>query len=144
MGNSRDTRKTLPQFTDRLVLGTQGRRVSPFCLGWVHSPDTITAAFDAGINFFFITTDLHWPGYEATRSGVRQLPSLAAFDRDYAGIGRPVILTNLLQGTRAAKKWTPDYLIKTIGTQDVILPRLRNHKLRSGNIRYTVPSRTGK
>jgi hypothetical protein len=68
-----------------------------------------------------------------------EMPSLAAFDRDYARIGRPVILTNLLQGTKAAKKWTSDYLIKTIGTQDVILTRLRNHKLRSGNIRYTVP-----
>jgi predicted aldo/keto reductase-like oxidoreductase len=66
-------RKRLPQFTDRLVLGDQGLRVSPYCLGWVHSAQTIVAAFDAGINFFFITTDLHWPGYEATRRGVREL-----------------------------------------------------------------------
>jgi hypothetical protein len=73
MSDSRTQRKRLPQLTDRLVLGTQGLRVSPFCLGWVQSPDTILAAFDAGINFFFITTDLHWPGYEATRRGVREL-----------------------------------------------------------------------
>jgi predicted aldo/keto reductase-like oxidoreductase len=73
MANTRSPRTKLPQFTDRLVLGHQGLRVSPYCLGWVHSADTIVAAFDAGINFFFITTDLHWPGYEATRRGVREL-----------------------------------------------------------------------
>jgi predicted aldo/keto reductase-like oxidoreductase len=73
MWNSRPPRKRLPRFTDRLVLGDQGLRVSPYCLGWVDSAETVGAAFDAGINFFFITTDLHWPGYEATRRGVREL-----------------------------------------------------------------------
>jgi hypothetical protein len=73
MGSARYARKRLPRFTDRLVLGSQGLRVSPFCLGWVHSAQTIVAAFDAGINFFFITADLHWPGYEAARRGVREL-----------------------------------------------------------------------
>ena len=73
MTSSRSRRKRLPQFKDRLVLGDQGLRVSPYCLGWVHSAETIVAAFDAGINFFFISTDLHWPGYEATRRGVREL-----------------------------------------------------------------------
>src|SRR6516162_8214877 len=43
-----------------------------------------------------------------------EMPSLTAFDRDYARIGKPVILTNLLQGTRAAQMWAPDYLIKAV------------------------------
>jgi aryl-alcohol dehydrogenase-like predicted oxidoreductase len=73
MPSSRSRRNRLPQFKDRLVLGDQGLRVSPFCLGWVRSAKTVVAAFEAGINFFFITTDLHWPGYEATRRGVREL-----------------------------------------------------------------------
>jgi hypothetical protein len=63
----------LPFFTDRLALGDQGLRVSPFCLGHVREPDTVLAAFDAGINFFFITADMHWPTYEGTREGVRRL-----------------------------------------------------------------------
>jgi aryl-alcohol dehydrogenase-like predicted oxidoreductase len=75
-------RKRLPQFNDRLVLGNQGLRVSPFCLGWVHSADTVVAAFEAGINFFLITTDLHWPVYEATRRGVRELLARGPAIRD--------------------------------------------------------------
>lgn len=47
--------------------------VSPFCLGYVRSPDAIPAAFDAGINFFFLSADLHWPGYEASRRGLEML-----------------------------------------------------------------------
>jgi hypothetical protein len=63
----------LPFFTDRLPLGQLGLQISPFCIGHVREPDTILAAFDAGINFFFITTDMHWPLYEGTREGVRRL-----------------------------------------------------------------------
>jgi predicted aldo/keto reductase-like oxidoreductase len=73
MDRLRTRRKRLPQFQDRLVLGNQGLRVSPYCLGWVSSSETVHAAFEAGINFFLITTDLHWPLYEATRRGVREL-----------------------------------------------------------------------
>ena len=73
MASSSSRRKRLPQFQDRLILGDQGLRVSLICLGWVRSAETVVAAFEAGINFFFITTDLHWPGYEATRRGVREL-----------------------------------------------------------------------
>jgi hypothetical protein len=36
-------------------------------------PETIGAAFDAGINFFFLTADMHWPLYRNTRRGLRQL-----------------------------------------------------------------------
>ena len=60
-------RTTLPRFSDRLTLGDQGLRVSPFCLGRVQSADAVNAAFDAGINFFFLTADMHWPLYEASR-----------------------------------------------------------------------------
>jgi hypothetical protein len=73
MSMFRRPRKRLPQFTDRLILGDQGLRVSPFCVGVTRSPDTVVAAFESGINFFFITTDMHWPLYEATRQGLRQL-----------------------------------------------------------------------
>jgi hypothetical protein len=64
---------SIPHFTDRLALGGQGLTVSPFCLGIVRQPETIGAAFDAGINFFFLTADMHWPLYEKSRRGLRQL-----------------------------------------------------------------------
>jgi aryl-alcohol dehydrogenase-like predicted oxidoreductase len=35
--------------------------------------DTVLAAFDTGINFFFLTSDLHWPLYEANRRGLAKL-----------------------------------------------------------------------
>ncbi len=65
-------RTTLPKLTDRLTLGP-GLRVSPFCLGTTRSPDTVLAAFDAGINFFFLTADLHWARYEPLRQGLLKL-----------------------------------------------------------------------
>jgi hypothetical protein len=67
------SRKKLPRPTDRLKLGDTGLKVSPLCIGMTSSPDTIPAAFDAGINFFFLTADLHWGYYEYTRMGLRQL-----------------------------------------------------------------------
>jgi len=73
MGSFGSWRRSLPNFEDRLVLAGGGFRVSPFCIGHVGSPDTIEAAFEAGINFFFVSADLHWPWYEGTRQGVRQL-----------------------------------------------------------------------
>jgi len=59
--------------TDRLSLGETGLLVSPFCLGMVRSDETASAAFDAGINFFFLSADLHWPGYELARRGLVKL-----------------------------------------------------------------------
>jgi hypothetical protein len=59
--------------TDRLALGDTGLRVSPFCLGMVRSDETAGAAFDAGINFFFLSADLHWPAYELARRGLAKL-----------------------------------------------------------------------
>lgn len=69
----RQPRVTLPKFTDRLQLGDTGLRVSPFCLGMVRSVDTPSAAFDAGINFFFLSSDLHWPYYDLARRGLEKL-----------------------------------------------------------------------
>jgi hypothetical protein len=39
----------------------------------VETPATISAAFDTGINFFFLTADMHWPFYAATRRGLEEL-----------------------------------------------------------------------
>ncbi len=66
-------RTTLPRLTHRLPLGVAGLEVSPFCLGITPDPATVLAAFEAGINFFFVTADMHWPLYERTRQGLRQL-----------------------------------------------------------------------
>lgn len=66
-------RSALPRFEDRLALGSLGLQVSPFCIGIVREPQTVLAAFDAGINFFFVTADMHWPLYENTRRGLGQL-----------------------------------------------------------------------
>jgi hypothetical protein len=41
----------------------------------VSDPRTVAAAFDAGINFFFLSADLHWPAYEASRRGLARLLS---------------------------------------------------------------------
>ncbi len=70
---SKPRRFTLPKLTDRLTLGEAGLRVSPFCLGMVRSEDTASAAFDAGINFFFLSADLHWPYYDLARRGLEKL-----------------------------------------------------------------------
>ena len=64
---------TLPQLTDRLQLGTSALRVSPYCLGMIDDPEAVPAAFEAGINFFFITADMHWPLYAHTRAGLELL-----------------------------------------------------------------------
>ena len=75
-------RTDLPRLTDRLPLGTSGLRVSPICLGMVRDPEIVPAAFDAGINFFFVTGDLHWPLYEQTRRGLELLLARGVGVRD--------------------------------------------------------------
>ncbi len=69
----RPLRDKLPRFTDRLPLGASGLEVSPYCLGCTGSADVVSAAFDLGINFFFVTADMHWPIYENIRSGLSEL-----------------------------------------------------------------------
>jgi hypothetical protein len=65
-------RETLPKLTDRIPLG-DGLEVSPVCLGMVSKPELVAAAYEAGINFFFVTADMHWPMYEPLRKGLRAL-----------------------------------------------------------------------
>ena len=67
------TRRVLPRFTDRLSIGKL--KVSPFCLGMVDDWQAIPAAYEMGINFFFVTTDMHWPLYEASRKGLKESSS---------------------------------------------------------------------
>jgi len=66
-------RTALPKLTDRLPLGASGLAVSPFCAGLTVDPATVLAAYEAGINFFFVTADMHWPVYEPLRQGLRLL-----------------------------------------------------------------------
>jgi hypothetical protein len=79
--------RELPKLTDRLPLGATGRQVSPFCIGMVPDPDVVAAAFEAGINFFFISADMHWPLYEATRFGLAQLLASRPALRDEIVVG---------------------------------------------------------
>jgi hypothetical protein len=65
-------RTRLPKPSDRLPLGTSGLMVSPICLGHT-SAETVIAAFDAGINFFFVSADAHWPFYAGVRTGLEKL-----------------------------------------------------------------------
>jgi hypothetical protein len=63
----------LPRPRDRIRLG-ESLRVSPFLQGMTFSdPGVIGAAFDAGINFFLVSADLHWPHYASSREGLARL-----------------------------------------------------------------------
>lgn len=66
-------RKKLPTAGERLWLGRSGLQVSPICLGLTESPETVIAAYEEGVNFFFVTADLHWPLYEGVRKGLAKL-----------------------------------------------------------------------
>lgn len=56
---------------DRLSLG-KTLKVSPICLG-ITKPEMVETAFELGVNFFFLTADMHWPLYEGLREGLRRL-----------------------------------------------------------------------
>jgi len=67
-------RSTLPGLKDRLTLGANALSVSPFCQGMLDDdPAFVLSAYDAGINFFFVSCDLHWPYYDTMRRGLAQL-----------------------------------------------------------------------
>lgn len=66
-------RQTLPKLGDRRPLGETGLLVSPFCLGMVADPAIIPAAFDAGVNFFFLSGDMSWHYFEKARRGLAML-----------------------------------------------------------------------
>jgi aryl-alcohol dehydrogenase-like predicted oxidoreductase len=74
----RTMRDRLPQLTDRISLG-HGLAVSPVCLGRIPdeelpgSVDTACAAFEAGVNFFFVSADLHWQYYALARRALAKL-----------------------------------------------------------------------
>ena len=74
-------RKIFPRPTDRLAL-SRTLQVSPFCLGAVTDPRTVSHAFDRGINFFFLTADMHWPLYEGLRRGLQDLLARSPSVRD--------------------------------------------------------------
>jgi hypothetical protein len=59
--------------TDRLSLSAHDLRVSPACLGMTADPAAVHRAFELGVNFFFVTVDMHWPLYEPLREGLRTL-----------------------------------------------------------------------
>lgn len=81
------SRTTMPKATDRLPLGQSGLQVSPICLGIVEDPAVVPAAFDAGVNFFFVSGDLHWPLYEGLRKGLELLFSRGPSVRDQVVVG---------------------------------------------------------
>ena len=74
-------REDLPRPEQRLPLG-RGLQISPFCLGIVEDPAVVPAAFDVGINFFFITADMHWPEYDKLRRGIELLLARGGDIRD--------------------------------------------------------------
>jgi hypothetical protein len=80
-------RRPLPRLTDRQPLGKSGLQVGPVCLGIVRDPETVLAAFDAGINFFFLSVDMHWPLYEGTRRGLEALLARGGGVRDEIVVG---------------------------------------------------------
>jgi hypothetical protein len=63
---------SLPQFHDRIALGANRVQVSPFCLGTT-TEETVLEAYARGVNFYFVTADMHWPLYEGTRRGIAAL-----------------------------------------------------------------------
>lgn len=79
--------ESLPQLTDRYELGSSRLHVSPFCLGATADPHTVIAAYDAGINFFFVTADMHWPFYEGVRRGLAMLLERGGGVRDDVVVG---------------------------------------------------------
>lgn len=81
------SRSQLPKATDRLLLGSSGLSVSPLCIGMTADPKVIPTAFDAGVNFFFLTADLHWPLYEGLRRGLELLLSRSPSVRDEIVVG---------------------------------------------------------
>src|SRR5712671_7365 len=91
-------RKTLPQATDRIPLGNTGLRVSPVCMGMTGSPETVIAAYEAGVNFFFVTGDLHWPLYDGVRKGLAKLLAGSPSRRDQIVVGVVSYLDNPLFG----------------------------------------------
>ncbi len=84
---TRPSSSNLPSLRDRYRLGELAAGVSPVCLGVVNDPRVVPAAFDAGINFFFVTADMHWPYYEGLRQGLSMLLARGGSVRDEIVVG---------------------------------------------------------
>jgi predicted aldo/keto reductase-like oxidoreductase len=82
---------TLPQCRDRIRLNAALPPISPICIGMVADPSVITAAFDHGCNFFFVSADMHWPRYQHTRQGISDL--IARVGRDQIVVAATVYVT---------------------------------------------------
>lgn len=83
----RPAREVMPAPVDRRRLGHSELMVSPLCVGITGEPEIVSAAYDAGVNFFFITADLHWPLYERVRRGLEMLLERGASVRDDIVVG---------------------------------------------------------
>ncbi|HEX2571209.1 MAG TPA: hypothetical protein VH877_16750 [Polyangia bacterium] len=103
-----------PTLADRYVLGPDGRGVSPICLGATVSPDVLCEAFDAGINFFFVTCDMHWPRYEMCRRGLERLLARRRSLRDEIVVAAVTYLTQ------------PEFCWKPLDELIEVLPSLRS------------------
>jgi hypothetical protein len=53
----------------------------------VRSPEAVAAAYDRGINFFFVSADMHWPLYAALRRGLSDLLARARRIREEIVVG---------------------------------------------------------
>lgn len=67
-----------------------------------------------------------------------EMPSAASFEREYARVGRPVVITNWVESTAAGRKWTPEYLLRAVGGEPIVVTKLRGGRLRSNNTRYVA------
>lgn len=85
--------RPLPRLSARSPIGAVGIGVSPVCVGSVGTPGVVRAAFDAGINFFAIAVDMHWPLYEPLRRG------LADLLRDRPGVRDEIVVMGVAYGT---------------------------------------------
>lgn len=98
-----DDRKAFPQVSDRIALrGSAGLAVSPVCIGMVQDPAVVVAAYDAGVNFFFLSGDLHWKAYEPLRVGLRHLSAARPASVDEAVVG---VVTYLAQPDLMEGAW---------------------------------------
>jgi hypothetical protein len=98
MLSARPPRTRLPAPGDRLPLGRSGLLVSPICIGMTLEPETVIAAYEEGVNFFFVTADLHWPCYEGVRRGLAKLLEGNPARRDEIVVGVVSYLDNPLFG----------------------------------------------
>jgi aryl-alcohol dehydrogenase-like predicted oxidoreductase len=87
-------RDRLPSARDRLPVGSTGLEVSPLCLGMVADPQVVVEAFDRGVNFFFVTADMHWPLYEGMRRGLCELFRTRPQSRDQIVVAAVCYVTN--------------------------------------------------